>query len=71
MRGVDHLARPAPGILIAHSAALPDVRVGRKALVNLPLAELEPVTQHESEDLGGRTSRVAGEPFQAALLRGA
>lgn len=68
MCGVDHLTCPAPGILVAHHAALPDVSVRRKAFADFPFAELEPVTQHEAEDLRGRTSRVACKLFQATLL---
>lgn len=68
MGGVDYLTRPAPGVLVAHHAALPAVRVRRETFADFPFAEFKPVTEHEAKGFCGRTPRVTGELFQPALL---
>lgn len=43
--------------------------VGEAAFTRFPFAELEAVAQHEAQHLAGRAAGIAGELFEAALLR--
>src|SRR5438128_8365662 len=68
MRGVDDLSGPAPGLVVAYSAAPLYIVVCGKALAHFPLAELEAVPQDVAERFSRRTACIARELFEAPLL---
>src|SRR5258708_5093377 len=68
MRGVDDLACPAAGLVVADRTAFLHVVVRGDAFAHFPFAELKAVPQHIAQRVHRRALGVAREPLQAALL---
>src|SRR5258708_38192176 len=68
MRGVDDLACPAPGLVVADRTAFLHVVVRGDAFAHFPFAELKAVPQHIAERLHQRALGVAREHLQAELM---